>query len=115
MAQMGRLSAALAARGTTLVYVTIPAKSQAMPGYLPPRAGSYGFDLTTAEAVYDDIITRLRAEGIVAPDVMRALQAAAPARSARCLVPTSTGPPPAPAWPPRPSAPPSPPTRAMRS
>ena len=75
MEQMGRLSRALAARGTTLVYVTIPSKSQAMPRDLPERAANYGFELPVAEAVYDDIVTRLRAEGVIAPDIMRALQA----------------------------------------
>lgn len=76
MEQMGRLSAALKAQGTTLVYVAIPPKSLVMPDLLPERAATYGFDLTIAEAVYDDILTRLAGESVIAPDIMRAMRAA---------------------------------------
>lgn len=75
MDQMGRLSTALKVRGTTLIYVTIPAKSQGMPWALPDRAALYGFDIDEATAVYDDITTRLAAAGVTAPDIMRAIQA----------------------------------------
>jgi alginate biosynthesis protein AlgX len=71
---LGRLTEVLAENGTTLVYVTIPAKSQAMADYLPERANDYGFDAEMAEQIYTDIITRMSAVGIVAPDVMTALQ-----------------------------------------
>ena len=74
--QMGRLAAALKEQGTTLVYVTIPPKSLAMPDLLPERAFSYGFDVATGEAVYNDILDRLHAQGIIAPDVMTAMRAA---------------------------------------
>lgn len=75
-AQMGRLSHALADRGTRLVYVAIPTKSQAMPGALPDRAQDYGYDAAIAQEVYDEVLTGLRANGIIAPDIMRALQGA---------------------------------------
>ena len=74
IAQLGRLTEVLAENGTTLVYVTIPAKSQAMAKYLPDHAADYGFDPEMAEMIYTDIITRMSAVGIVAPDVMTALQ-----------------------------------------
>jgi alginate biosynthesis protein AlgX len=74
MAELGRLSAALKERGTTLIYVTIPAKSQGMPWALPDRAKLYGFDQDGATAVYDDIIHRMTAAGVVAPDIMRAIR-----------------------------------------
>jgi alginate biosynthesis protein AlgX len=74
MAQMGRLSAALKDRGTTLIYVTIPAKSQGMPWALPKRSDLYGFDVNAATSVYDDITARLTASGVVAPDIMRAIR-----------------------------------------
>lgn len=78
MVLMERLAAALAANGTTLVYATVPAKSLAMPQYLPPRADDYGYDPKIAETVYDDIIARLTQAGVTAPDIRRALQSAPP-------------------------------------
>lgn len=76
MALMQRLATALAENGTTLVYATVPAKSLAMPQYLPPRAAEYGYDPQIAETVYTDIITRLNDAGVVAPDLRAALQSA---------------------------------------
>ena len=76
--QLGRLADVLRDNGTTLIYATIPAKSQAMPDFLPDDAAGYGYDRAIAEAVYDDITTRLNAAGVVAPDLMRALQASPP-------------------------------------
>lgn len=76
MAQMGDLSDALAARGTTLIYVAVPTKSQAMPQFLPPAAADYAFDSATATLVYNDIVTRLSAHGVLAPDILAALSAA---------------------------------------
>ena len=72
--QLARLADKLEENGTTLVYVTIPSKSQVLPELLPPLASDYGFDLATAEYVYDDITGRLNAAGIMAPDIMRALR-----------------------------------------
>ena len=73
MQQMADLSAALAANGTTLIYVTVPTKSQAMPQFLPPAAADYAFDTATATLVYNDIVTRLAAHGVLAPDILAAL------------------------------------------
>lgn len=78
MALMERLATALAENGTTLVYATVPAKSLAMPQFLPPRAAEYGYDPQVADTVYTDIITRLESAGVVAPDLRRALQSAPP-------------------------------------
>lgn len=77
MEQMGALSDALAVGGTTLIYVTVPTKSQAMPQFLPPAAADYAFDSATATLVYDDIVGRLSAHGVLAPDILAALSAAA--------------------------------------
>ena len=71
---LGQLAKVLKENGTTLVYVTIPAKSQAMAQYLPEHAKDYGFDPAMGGWIYTDIITRLSAVGIVAPDIMSALQ-----------------------------------------
>ncbi|MDP3342286.1 hypothetical protein [Frigidibacter sp.] len=71
--QMGALSLALAGRGTTLIYVTVPTKSQAMPEFLPPLAADYAYDSTTAQLVYDDIVGRLAARGVLAPNILAAL------------------------------------------
>ena len=71
---LGRLSEVLKQNGTTLVYVTIPAKSQAMADYLPEHSKDYGFDPEMAKMIYTDIITRMRGAGLIAPDVMTALQ-----------------------------------------
>jgi len=76
--QMAALSAALAAGGTTLVYVSVPSKSQAMPQFLPRLASDYAYDSATATMVYDDIIDRLSAKGVLAPDILSALVAAPP-------------------------------------
>ena len=72
---MGQLAAVLRENGTTLVYVAVPAKSAGMPDDLPEHATDYGFVPAIAEAVYTDFITRLNAAGVLAPDVMTALQA----------------------------------------
>ena len=74
IAMLGRLAATLEENGTTLVYVTIPAKSQVMANYLPDRAADYGFVPAMGETIYTDIITRMKGVGIIAPDIMTALQ-----------------------------------------
>ena len=74
IAMLGRLTEVLADNGTTLVYVTIPSKSQAMAEFLPERAADYGFDADVAETIYTDIIDRMSAVSMVAPDIMTALQ-----------------------------------------
>jgi alginate biosynthesis protein AlgX len=71
---LGRLAQVLEENGTTLVYVTIPAKSQVMIDDLPQHVKDYGFDPEMAQMIYTDIISRMAAVGIVTPDVMTALQ-----------------------------------------
>lgn len=71
--QLGRLAAALKEQGTTLLYVPIPTKSQALPAFLPDDVGLYGFDKDVAVAVYNDQIARLRAQGVVAVDLLEVL------------------------------------------
>lgn len=78
MQQLAALSATLADGGTTLIYVTVPTKSQAMPQFLPPLAADYAFDVVTAQLVYGDIVDRLAAHGVLAPDILAALLAAEP-------------------------------------
>ena len=73
VSQLGQLSAALKEKGTTLIYVPIPTKSQTLPDFLPDDVGLYGFDKEIASAVYRDQIDRLRAQGVVAVDLLAAL------------------------------------------
>lgn len=77
MVQMGALSAALATSGTTLIYVPVPTKSQAMPEFLPDSADHYAFDIATAKLVYGDILDRLSEQDVLAPDILTALSSAA--------------------------------------
>ncbi|MDC0738702.1 hypothetical protein N6L24_10455 [Cognatishimia sp. SS12] len=72
--QMGALSRALSAQGTTLLYVPVPTKSVAMPQYLPERAGLYGFDLNVATEVHTDILRRLAEAGVLAVDIRDAMR-----------------------------------------
>ena len=76
MKQMADLSEALASNGTTLIYVAVPTKSQAMPQFLPQLADDYTFDSDTATLVYSDIIRRLNDHGVLAPDILTALATA---------------------------------------
>lgn len=73
VAQLGQLAAALKERGTTLVYAPIPTRGQTLPTFLPDEAKLYGFDKDVAAAVYKDQIARLRAQGVVAVDLLEAL------------------------------------------
>lgn len=79
IARMAALSDALAKGGTTLIYVAVPTKAQAMPDKLPDLASDYQFDSKAAVSAYADIIARLAAQGIKTPDILTALrQATAP-------------------------------------
>jgi alginate biosynthesis protein AlgX len=78
VAQLATLSRTLAEQGTTLVFVNVPTKGQAMPRYLPPEAAAYGYDEATMQANYLDVVGRLNAAGVAAPDLMTAMLAAAP-------------------------------------
>lgn len=68
------LSAALAARGTTLIYAPLPTKSLAMPERLPQAAYDHGFDPDVAATVYDLILDRLRSRDVAAADLRRAMR-----------------------------------------
>ena len=72
---MGQLAQVLKENGTTLIYVTIPSKSQGMPQYLPAHAADYGFQPAMADAIYTDFVTRLNKANVAAPDIMSALRA----------------------------------------
>jgi alginate biosynthesis protein AlgX len=70
---MAELSQALAANGTTLIFVPVPTKSVTMPGYLPTDVERYGFDLEIATEVHLDILRRLGAAGVVTVDARDAM------------------------------------------
>lgn len=72
--QMRRLSEALAAHGTTLIYLPIPTKSQTIPSQLPKDVSQYGFNKKIADLVYEDQIKRLNANGVIAVDLLSALK-----------------------------------------
>ena len=71
---IGAISAALAARGTTLIYVPVPTKSLAMPEELPDTVAGYGFDLKVAETVWHDFLGKLEAQGVTTVDSMTAMR-----------------------------------------
>jgi alginate biosynthesis protein AlgX len=73
VAQMAALSQALAANGTTLIFVPVPTKSVTMPGYLPKDVERYGFDLEVATEVHLDILRRLDAAGGITGDARDAM------------------------------------------
>lgn len=73
VAQMAELSQALAANGTTLIFVPVPTKSVTMPEYLPTDVEQYGFDLEVATEVHLDILRRLGAAGVITVDARDAM------------------------------------------
>lgn len=86
VADLARLSAALAARGTTLIYVPLPTKSLIEPETLPPLATDMGFDHAIAATVFDDIVHRLVAGGVLAVNLRLPLHA--PASPDTAVIPT---------------------------
>lgn len=70
------LSRALAAQGTTLIYLPLPTKSLAMPDQLPQAARDLGFDLTIATTVHDEIFRRLSEAGVQSVNLRTALRTA---------------------------------------
>jgi alginate biosynthesis protein AlgX len=72
--RLAELSRVLAEGGTTLIYVNVPTKGQGMPDFLPERAKDYGFDQKMIDANYLDVVKRLNAAGVPAPDLMTALR-----------------------------------------
>ncbi len=73
---MGELSAALKAKGTTLIYVPIPTQSVTLPTFLPEDAALFGFDETVATTVYTDQVARLAEKDVIAVDLLAALRTA---------------------------------------
>ncbi len=71
--RLADLSEALAANGTTLIFVPIPTKSVTMPGHLPDSAALYGFDLDIATHVHLDILQRLENSGVRVVDARAAM------------------------------------------
>lgn len=78
VAQLAELTRVLAEQGTTLIYVNVPTKGQAMPQYLPPEAAAYGYDPALMQANYQDVTDRLNAAGVPSPDLMSAMLKAGP-------------------------------------
>lgn len=74
---LAELSGALAARGTTLIYVATPTKALGQPQTLPWTAVDLGYDIDIAATVYDENIQRLNSFGVLAPNVRHALARAA--------------------------------------
>ena len=73
---LAELSQALAAQGTTLIYLPVPTKSLAMPDQLPQAARDLGFDLTIATTVHDEIFRRLAEADILSVNLRAALRTA---------------------------------------
>ena len=73
-AMIGRISDALAEKGTTLIYIPVPTKSLAMPDNLPDSVADYGFDLQIAETAYQDFLDNLSAHGVTAIDSVKAMR-----------------------------------------
>ncbi|NTF09430.1 alginate biosynthesis protein [Agrobacterium rubi] len=72
--QLAEVARALEANGTTLIYVPIPTKSLTMPQYLPDRTAELGFNYEIAKVAYDETLAKLRRNGVVTVDVLKALQ-----------------------------------------
>lgn len=70
---VAELSDALEGRGTTLVFLPVPAKSISMPEYLPKAAALYGFQPEVAAYVYQDVIQRLETAGVASVDAQTAM------------------------------------------
>jgi len=78
VADVARLSRALEAAGTRLIYVPVPTKSLGMPQYLPAEAADYGYDPDVAATVYEDMIARLQDAGVAAVNLRRAFRSLGP-------------------------------------
>lgn len=75
VAQMAELSTALAAMGTTLIYVPVPTKSMAMPDMLPQLATDLGFDPVLAATVHGEMLRKLTEAGVMTVDLRSVLTA----------------------------------------
>ncbi|MHA3976858.1 alginate O-acetyltransferase AlgX-related protein [Halovulum sp. GXIMD14794] len=72
---LGKLSRALARRGTLLVYAPVPTKALAMPQDLPAEAADYGYDPLIAGTVYEELMGRLRDADVATADLRAAMRA----------------------------------------
>lgn len=72
---MARLSEALATKGTTLIYLPLPSKGLAMPGFLPEEAEAFGYSHDIAVEGYFDTLARLREAGVTTVDALSPLLA----------------------------------------
>jgi alginate biosynthesis protein AlgX len=66
---LAAMAKALEQKGTTLIYVPLPTKSQVLPELVPARAALYGFDADIAVQIYSDVIHRLSERGVAAVDI----------------------------------------------
>lgn len=73
IADVARLSQALAAKGTKLVYVPVPTKAMVLPDRLGPDGQRYGYDANLARALYADSVAGLRAAGVITVDALAPL------------------------------------------
>lgn len=71
---LARLRRALEARGTLLVYVPVPTKGLAMPHVLPREAKLYGYDAMIGTRVFDDLVKRMKAAGVLAVNPLQHMQ-----------------------------------------
>ena len=71
--RVAALSVALAAQGTTLIYVPVPTKALAMPDHLPQAAQDYGYDAGMAATVYLEGVKKLQKRGVAVVDARLAL------------------------------------------
>ena len=74
IALLARLSQALEARGTLLIYLPVPTKGLAMPQMLPREAKLYGFEAKIAARVFDDVVTRMNGVGVLAVNPLQNMQ-----------------------------------------
>ncbi len=63
------MAKALEKKGTTLIYMPLPTKSQVLPELVPAKAALYGFDAGIAAQVYSDVVRRLNDKGVTAVDI----------------------------------------------
>lgn len=77
IAELSKLNAALASRGTTLVLLPVPTRGQVLVNKLPSMAGHLGFSASASGAVHLDMIQRLNNAGITVADPLIPLRKAA--------------------------------------
>nr|WP_272212219.1 hypothetical protein [Marinicella sp. W31]MDC2878130.1 hypothetical protein [Marinicella sp. W31] len=68
------LAKRLRKRGTVLVYVPIPSRSQSMPKAVPPSAWLYGYQEVVNATIYEDAVSRLGDANVVTVDLLEAFQ-----------------------------------------